>query len=44
MDDRERWVERYGADYDTDEAREAAYRDYLRNRADVMKAFGIEQP
>jgi len=37
------WVERYGDDYDTEEARQAGYRDYLRNRADVYRAFSADQ-
>lgn len=42
--DRNRWLERYGDHYSTDEEREVGYRDYLANRADLNAAFGVTTP
>ncbi|WP_157897209.1 hypothetical protein [Mycobacteroides salmoniphilum] len=33
------WLDRYGADYATDEARRAAYRDFHTNLAALTEAF-----
>lgn len=38
--DWERWRERYGDWYSSDEERDTAFADYLRNRDDVRRAFG----
>ena len=33
------WLDRYGADYDTDEQRRAAYRDFKANLARLTEMF-----
>ena len=33
------WLDRYGDDYDTDEQRRAAYRDFHANRAEIQAVF-----
>ncbi len=33
------WCERYGDDYDTDEARQAAYRDFTATLAEMRDVF-----
>jgi hypothetical protein len=33
------WLERYGADYSTDEERRAAYRDFKNNLARLTEMF-----
>ncbi|MFV8279829.1 hypothetical protein ACNQPY_26330 [Mycobacteroides abscessus] len=33
------WLDRYGDDYDTDEQRRAAYRDFHTNLATLKEAF-----
>lgn len=33
------WLDRYGDDYDTDDDRRAAYRDFQANRAEIHAVF-----
>jgi len=37
------WLERYGADYTSDEERQAAYRDFHANLAELRDVFGRAQ-
>ena len=37
------WLERYGADYTTDEGRRAAYRDFKDNLATLTQVFSNTQ-
>jgi len=36
------WLKRYGADYETDEDRRAAYRDFKANLARLTEMFSRE--
>jgi len=36
------WLDRYGDDYDTDEERRAAYRDFKANLARLTEMFSRE--
>ena len=38
------WLERYADYYDTDADREAGYRDYRANHADVTAAISTNHP
>jgi len=35
------WLDRYAADYETDQERQAAYRDFKANRARYNEIFGL---
>jgi hypothetical protein len=37
------WLQRYGADYTTDEERRAAYRDFQDNLATLTEVFSNER-
>jgi hypothetical protein len=37
------WLQRYGADYTTDEERRAAYRDFQDNLATLAEVFSNER-